>query len=290
MRDPQHIFRKMWAAESWGPMQSNRPACWDVNRNNDQENQPSGKYFEEVLTGAHCYTNWYVGNDGELGRPHNALPGGFNDNQEAPALLGFDESIDSFCKSTLGDAANWMGHAERCVEANLNILSLFGQQVPYNICRNLEWQVCAANGLLPGQGGKSIKFAKAPKTLDLRWRSRLGVCSGWVPNSRPSAGFYGYATDDIFYLEACLFNEICANKEELFALEVGEAFACEFYVEGFLELQKLLTTPVKPDPTANRCMTSGRPRAMGDCSSWCNKQDCFKQECVELCSAEMECG
>eukprot|EP00966_Prymnesium_polylepis_P238653 5519330-Prymnesium_polylepis.2 len=30
---------------------------------------------------------------------------------------------------------------ERCVKASLNILSLYGDRVPYNVCRNLEWQV-----------------------------------------------------------------------------------------------------------------------------------------------------
>ena len=37
-----------------------------------------------------------------------------------------------------------------------NILSLYGDRVPYNICRNLEWQVCAALNRIPGQGGTDI--------------------------------------------------------------------------------------------------------------------------------------
>jgi hypothetical protein len=28
-----------------------------------------------------------------------------------------------------------------CVRANVNILSLYGTAIPYNTCRNLEWQV-----------------------------------------------------------------------------------------------------------------------------------------------------
>ena len=89
-------------------------------------------------------------------------------------------------------------HAERCVKANLNILSLHGERLPYNICRNLEWQTCAALGKLPGQGTKldgtfsrTIKFAKAPNTLELVRNNRLGVCSGWVPNKKPEGGIYG---------------------------------------------------------------------------------------------------
>ena len=32
------------------------------------------------------------------------------------------------------------GHAGNCIAANINILNLFTARVPYNICRNLEWQ------------------------------------------------------------------------------------------------------------------------------------------------------
>ena len=34
------------------------------------------------------------------------------------------------------------------------------------MCQNLVWQLCAAKGLLPGQGGKLLHFATAPKDLD----------------------------------------------------------------------------------------------------------------------------
>ena len=32
-----------------------------------------------------------------------------------------------------------------------------------------------------------------------------------------------YATDDIFFLEVCMFNQICRNGEELWRLDVGQA-------------------------------------------------------------------
>lgn len=96
----------------------------------------------------------------------------------APALLGFDESIDEYCSQHVRpDDPNrpWRvptfsglgAHAERCVRADVNILSLYGERLPYNICRNLEWQTCAAQGKLPGQGDHTIKFAKAPRELGL---------------------------------------------------------------------------------------------------------------------------
>ena len=75
-------------------------------------------------------------------------------------------------------------HAERCVRANVNILSLYGDRLPYNICRNLEWQMCAAQGKLPGQGtnldgtrDRTIKFAKAPRELELVTNNRPAACS-----------------------------------------------------------------------------------------------------------------
>ena len=90
-----------------------------------------------------------------------------------------------------------------CVRGNYNILSLYGDRVPYNICRNLEWQVCAAKGLLPGQGSEAIKFGYQPSKLrpDGGLGKPLGQCHGWVPEEAPTGDIYGFATDDVFYLE-----------------------------------------------------------------------------------------
>ena len=107
------------------------------------------------------------------------------------------------------------------MNANLNILSLYGDRVPYNICRNLEWQVCAAKGQLPGQGGHDIIFARSPNSLDPSSREKpLGQCRGWRPGGAGNCMRDGYATDDIFFLEVCLFNQICSNGHELFQLNV----------------------------------------------------------------------
>ena len=118
--------------------------------------------------------------------------------------------------SAPGYAKDWT-HATRCVAANVNILSLYGNRVPYNICRNLEWQTCAAKGMLPGQGTPAIRFATAPSSLDPAGATGkpLGQCKGWVPSTPPTGGVYGFATDDIFFLEVCLFNELCYNGHEL---------------------------------------------------------------------------
>lgn len=48
-----------------------------------------------------------------------------------------------------------------------------------------------------------IKFAYPPSKLrpDGRAGKALGQCQGWVPGKPPAGGLYGFATDDIFYLE-----------------------------------------------------------------------------------------
>ena len=117
------------------------------------------------------------------------------------------------------------------------------------------------------------------------------MCSGWVPSKKPEGGIYGYATDDIFYLETCLYsqvsaiglglhrrhhlspntlpliltptptanpnrvrNQVCANGRELFRLAAGESFKCHFKPALFRELQELLLTPhVPPGPGEKKC-------------------------------------
>ena len=277
LHDSTHLFRRMWAADAWGKM-SEGPACWDQVRDRADRSQPSHVYFDEVASGANCYTNWYEGNQGSFGiagRIVNFGPKG------APALLGFDESIDRMCQAGRGCS----GHAGCCVRHGYNILSLYGDRVPYNICRNLEWQVCAAKGLLPGQRERDIVFGRAPNSIapDGSQRGRpLGQCGGWTPQRRPPGGVFGYATEDIFYLEVCLFHHICSNGEELFQLSEGETFVCEFDASAFEELEALLTqTPLQgldqDDPPA--CGGAGwscetRPETAGCDCNWANSNSC----------------
>jgi len=147
----------------------------------------------------------------------------------APALLGFDESIEFFCQQHGGFGA----HAETCVKANHNILSLHDGS--YNTCRNLEWQVCAARGLLPGQFSRDIRFAFRPAELRPEY---IGACTGYHPE-----GCFddGYASYDIFFLEACMYSTICSNSAELFQLQVGDTYHCELDHDGFGRLRDWMT-------------------------------------------------
>ena len=193
---------------------SQGPPCWLRERDASWMEMKAATYFAEVKQGVHCNTNWYEGNMNWLGRFTPTF------NHPAPALLGFDDSIDRACHGSSPD-----DHATACVRNNLNILSLYGDRVPYNICRNLEWQVCAAIGQIPGQGGKTILFAKAPKELfpDEDNGKGLGQCEGWVPAQRPVGGIYGYATVDIFYLEVCLVRLPPASHQHSLLLFLAQA-------------------------------------------------------------------
>lgn len=188
-------------------------------------------FFEGAWRGDTCRRNWYEGNPGPLGQlrggptkdwvwPHFA--------QNAPALLGFDEDIDGYCHSR----GQW-DHAPSCIRSNYNILSLYAP-AQYNICRNFEWQLCAIRGMLPGQGNRNIRFAYAPKHLDdTAGRKPLGSCTGYQPHGCPRSG---YASSDIFYLEACLFAVICSNGNEVFGLDENEDWQCTLSREGFERL------------------------------------------------------
>lgn len=114
----------------------------------------------------------------------------------APALLGLtDDNMKRFCKALLRDGDQLPYHVARvCLAANRNILNVIGGRVPYNLCRNLEWQVCAALGRLPGQEGtaRRMYFADAPGQLDVR---------SWNGERACDASGAGYVVAEIFYLE-----------------------------------------------------------------------------------------
>jgi hypothetical protein len=128
-----------------------------------------------------------------------------------------------------------------------------------NICRNLEWMTCAAYGWLPGQGNANIRFAHNPWWLfpDGRSGKPIDTCCGWVPHlDLPSSGAYGYATDDIFYLEVCLFNEICENGKDLFTLGREEEFTCQFSEWRFNGLRDLLLSGFEEPTDSRKCTNS----------------------------------
>ena len=156
-------------------------------------------------------------------------------------------------------------HIPHCTRANLNLLNLVAgtddkDRIPYNICRNLEWQVCAATGSLPGQEVPNIKFSVAPKDMDINGVVHsLGTCAGWRPGEPPKTegGIFGFTNDDIYFMEVCLFNQLCANNEEMFKVEAGELFVCDFSPARFAELEAIIRTPAEPEPAGKLQCTMG---------------------------------
>lgn len=193
-------------------------------------------FFLNAMNGQTCGRNWFEGNQGPLGWadrnptmldrwPHYTAP--------APALLGFDESIDAVCASRNGG----FDHGAACVRANYNILSLYWP-AQYNVCRNLEWMLCAAMGRLHGQQGNTIRFAYAPGKLETKGGPHpLGSCTGYHPEG---CWDRGYASSDIFYLESCIFSTICRNGDEIFRVQEGEDWRCDLSSDGYKQMKRWL--------------------------------------------------
>ena len=143
-------------------------------RDEPEQPQPAASFFDETFQGAHCETDWYEGSVFAHGRFRNG---------EAPALLGFDDDIHDFCNNN-------------CDEANVNILNLFSRRLKYNMCRNFEWQVCAARGALRGQNSQRVRFAVGLVRVALaddELNPELGVCSGWTDVGCDTG--WGFAND-----------------------------------------------------------------------------------------------
>jgi hypothetical protein len=105
-----------------------------------------------------------------------------------------------------------------------------------------EWQMCAAMGKLPGQNTLGIRFAVPPSFLSMDLsKGVFGTCNGYTdaPCQMP---YVGFANDDIYYLEVCLFSQVCGNRDRLFGSGIEEygVFDCGPDPKGFHELQEWL--------------------------------------------------
>lgn len=265
---PSHRFHQLFGVKGWVARSQGQPGCWDSGSRVGKTAYPYSGGFEDfwrnVQSGGSCSRNWYTGNWGDLGKidggPDKPYVTPHFTKDKAPALLGFDENIDLYCEQHSGDAAEF-DHAKRCIKANVNILSLYGEDIPYNVCRNLEWQTCAAMGRLPGQGvgrgGNVLRFAKAPRNLQpFTGEKVIGGCYGYHPEG---CGQTGYSSSDIFFAEACYYNQICSNSHELWTLEDGQDWICHFSEDGLKQLVAWLKAAddVLRVPQAKKATTPG---------------------------------
>ena len=190
-----------------------------------------------------CRTNWYAGTEHLFGGGPPGFSGAAATSGIAPPLFGFDNEMDQFCQNQGGksDSDNYI---QRCVSAGYNQLSLLRTLEPYNLCRNVEYQVCAARGLIQSTDG-TLVFASRPGLLDPRPFSLrgLGWCGGPMPESyrNESCAKQHWGNDDIFFLEACVFHLVCRNADELPSLQVGQPWRCDFSENRLHGLRILLT-------------------------------------------------
>ena len=108
------------------------------------------------------------------------------------------------------------------------------------MCNNLQWQMCALTGLLPGQGSKDIHFATAPKDLQLKWWSDPSTHPTY-PCNVDTCDPAGYTAGDVFFAETAITAFLCSNRRELFSLNAGDLFECSFDERACSTLVERLT-------------------------------------------------
>jgi len=223
--------RKFWSM--WGPAYQERlpgsGGCWDWGGGG------ASRFFEDTFSGKTCDRNWL---EGALGNGHDRL---FE--SPSPALFGFDEDILSSCSAILGGGASSRGNnfdtmlADTCQRAQRNVLRLMTGQ--WTTCQNLEWQLCALQGKLPGQRNHKVTFASAPRDLELRWWHNPSTHPTWpCENGRCPNG--GFTVGDVYFAELMVAYTICTNGAELFELAAGEYFSCELSRERYFDLAQRL--------------------------------------------------
>ena len=128
--------------------------------------------------------------------------------------------------------------------------------------------------VLTGKGTPKTAQKKAPRELDPGPLSAkpFGQCRGWREEGAGSCDT-GYATDDIFFLEVCLYNQICNDRDELWRLDAGTPWQCRLNHTGYAELQSmLLKTPDwgAPNGLPPRCekWCASHPAPVGERCSW----------------------
>ena len=216
----------------WGPayrISRGAGGCWGW------QGTGAHQFFDDALEGRTCDRNWLEGAWGyHEDRPFHS---------PSRALFGFDESIVELCSSLLG-LDPWAGNedlnrklADRCRRAKRNVLRLMTGS--WTMCQNLQWQLCALQGKLPGQGGKAISFATRPQDLQLEWWENPTThptypCSGGQCD--PGA----FTVGDVFFAEVMIMYTVCKNGQQIFELAVDESFHCHLDRERYWDLANRL--------------------------------------------------
>ena len=81
--------------------------------------------------------------------------------------------------------------------------------------------------------GTNISASRRRRATRAARRRPASACFGYHP---AGCGTTGYSSSDIFFLEACYYNQICSNSHQLWTLSDGQDWICEFSVEGLNQL------------------------------------------------------
>ena len=243
MDDAGSKFWRLWG-DAYKLRRPHDGGCWDKGRGNgngDGGNGGAAGFFADVLSGTTCDRNWLEGAVGRHGqRPYvssyvssNGMSNGGEkaaEGADAPALFGFDESIVEECSRLLhldpwadGEDLN-QKLAERCLRARRNVLRLLTGG--WTMCQNLQWQMCALQGLLPGQGAPRVAFATAPRDLRLEWWSDPATHPTFPCDADGRCDPKKYFLGDVYFAEVFVAFTVCSNRAELLALAAGDFFEC----------------------------------------------------------------
>jgi len=183
--------------------------------------------------GVMCDRNW---SEGTIGCQTQAVVPHFG-RAEAPAVLGFDANIISLCAESV-NCSHRSGPIgpPACIRGGFNILALFSRSPAYNMCRNLEWVICALRGRLRSQPRGTIIFDPSPGSM------RMGVL-------RKDAASNLYSMKSVYFLETCIISTLCRNRAELFRTPARAPFHCD-YDENLLGplVMSLLREPTTAGP------------------------------------------
>ena len=219
-----HKFWSMFAKKGWTRWSKLEDAC---------TLEPG--FWDGLLATKQCDRNWYQGgfhsDDDRNAKDYRPT----YPTKTAHALLGYDGDLGIYnCnqieKRKGKGACEGLGFINLGWEAGFNMLRL-DVEMGWNMCRNLEWVVCALQGMLPGQGGKrKIRFATKTKLILERFLNRNLDCED------DEKCELGYMLEDVFFVEVSIISYLCKNREELFELELGEDFECVFDRDAFMRM------------------------------------------------------
>ena len=90
---------------------------------------------------------------------------------------------------------------------------------------------------MPGQGSATgIRFARAPMTLDTRDMDNPARITSSGDSWWSEPHWQHYAVSDVYFGEVCVLSALCRNAWQLFSVNRGEDFVCDYDEAGYRDL------------------------------------------------------